>query len=496
MPMKKKRIRFEIKALTQRRWFMPLFLLFSFTVSRLVFWSFGIRFDFSIIGWGWQFLDIRILQDQLLQGLLYLHAQPPLFNFFLGIVLKVCPHSVGICLHTVFFLLGFLLYTALYYYLRLEKFSRIWSVFLSFLFIVSPTCVLYESWFFYTYPVAVFLAVGATTLRKFESSLQLRWAWIFIGMVTAVCLIRSAFHLVFLLICIILPAIPLKRQVMRKFAVGALLITSIVIMLYLKNLVLFGFPGPSSWTGMNFFRAASHAVPRRIIKKLVSEDRISSIALIPPFSTLDEYPAEYSRDQDNLSVFALTQRYKGPEIPNFNNPAYIAISQDYLTAAKKLIRLYPQAYLYTVLDAWSIYCRPSWDYGLVENNAEAISPYIQFLFALREKRQITFHPRPFLIGKKRVIHIPLQDLIIFSLLLPLIAVLSLNKLWKMLKEKSPDGTAYLFMAFAVFYVAIIGNAVEWGENNRFRVMTDPLLYLLFLTTCRELWRGLQEKWKI
>jgi hypothetical protein len=40
----------------------------------------------------------------------------------------------------------------------------------------------------------------------------------------------------------------------------------------------------------------------------------------------------------------------------------------------------------------------------------------------------------------------------------------------------------------VLYVAILGNAVEWGENNRFRVMTDPLIFLLTVLSCRMVFR--------
>ena len=39
---------------------------------------------------------------------------------------------------------------------------------------------------------------------------------------------------------------------------------------------------------------------------------------------------------------------------------------------------------------------------------------------------------------------------------------------------------FLFCAGTVFYVALLGNMLEHGENMRFRVQTDPLLYLAAL----------------
>jgi len=47
-----------------------------------------VRFDASTLPWLWQFLDPEWLRTDLPRSL-WLHAQLPLFNAFLGIVLKL-----------------------------------------------------------------------------------------------------------------------------------------------------------------------------------------------------------------------------------------------------------------------------------------------------------------------------------------------------------------------------------------------------------------------
>ena len=100
--------------------------------------------------------------------MVHLHSQPPGFNFFLGSVLKLCPERFTACFHAVYLFLGFMLYYALFFVLRLARFSRPVALLLAFLFILSPSSIFYENWLMYTYPVAVLLALAAWALRRFE----------------------------------------------------------------------------------------------------------------------------------------------------------------------------------------------------------------------------------------------------------------------------------------------------------------------------------------
>src|SRR5580658_543113 len=70
------------------RWQLAALMLIVDLGSRAVARISGLRFDATALDWGWQQLDTRLLKERLFESLFYLHAQPPLFNLFLGLVLK------------------------------------------------------------------------------------------------------------------------------------------------------------------------------------------------------------------------------------------------------------------------------------------------------------------------------------------------------------------------------------------------------------------------
>ena len=70
-------------------WRSPrLLVVLLFAVSRLLARGvFGLRFDAATLDY-WQVLDPQLLRTDLLRSVLFQHGQPPLFNIFLGVVLK------------------------------------------------------------------------------------------------------------------------------------------------------------------------------------------------------------------------------------------------------------------------------------------------------------------------------------------------------------------------------------------------------------------------
>jgi len=51
------------------------------------------------------------------------------------------------------------------------------------------------------------------------------------------------------------------------------------------------------------------------------------------------------------------------------------------------------------------------------------------------------------------------------------------------------------LVLTIFYVFIVGNLLEFNENNRFRVMTDPLLFLAVLFAVSDIWAALKERYR-
>lgn len=467
-----------------------LVLLVSFLVSRLVFWFFGVTYDASTIDWFWQYLDVQVLQGRLTAGLFYLHSQPPGFNLFLGLVLKACPVMFAGCFHILYVAMGFVLYCALYRVLRLADFSRVAALICAFCFIISPNSILYENWLFYTYPVAMLLALAALALAKFEKNSRVEFAAIFLCIVVLVCLTRAMFHLVFLVVCSVLVVIP-RGVDRRRLALCGSAAIGMVAALYLKNLVMFGFFGASSWTGMNVARIATAAVDRVVIEDMVKAGTVDKIALVPPFMALETYDgALRARAPKCPNAQELSWEWKATGHPNFNNKQYIPVAAAYQRASMVIIRRNFRAYLSSVFDAWLIYSEPAWHYELLQDNVNAIQGYISALSAFRLQGLIDLRPvKTALFGMRgppTAYH--LTGLLFIPCAILVIGIVAVVRIVAALRKGDRLPLAYLFMTFAVVYVAVIGNATELAENNRFRVETDPLIYLLFIMTCRDVVR--------
>jgi len=100
-------------------------ILFSvFAVSRAVLtWS-GVHFNITPLYWFFQFLDPLYLKSDLLRSLLYLHSQPPGFNLFLGIVLKLFNGHELLVFKTIYLLIGLSMTILLYLVSRELKIPR------------------------------------------------------------------------------------------------------------------------------------------------------------------------------------------------------------------------------------------------------------------------------------------------------------------------------------------------------------------------------------
>ena len=461
-------------------------LVVSFAVSRVIFWHIGVRFDSSSLDWFWQYLDLNVLRHNLMSGIFHMHSQPPGFNLFLGLVLKCFPNSSGLCFHVVYMLLGFILYCSLYLLLRLSAFSRTWAFVCSFLFIVSPSSILYENWLFYTYPIAVLLVVASIALHRCQERRSTFYAGAFLFIIAIVCLTRSAFHLVFILACVALVVIP--REIRNRKVVSCAFATVCLVgTLYLKNLALFGFFGSSSWMGMNMFNIAQHSVGTNVVNELVRLGSIPSVASQPPFSAIDKYSKIDSPQLAPPGIDPLTTKTKASGTPNYNHADYVRIAQEYRQASSYIIRKNPRLYLSSVFDAWCLYCQPSWHNDFLKRNNQAMSVWLSSLSCLRTQGWIDLRPfKRWAFGAEGEKDLyPVTSLLFLPSIIVFACAGAAARISRFARKGDSSGVAFIFMTFTVIYVAVLGNAFEYGENNRFRVETDPLIFLLGAIIARD-----------
>lgn len=475
------------------RLWVILALALSFALSRLAFWMAGLRYNTAMLDSAWQFLDVEILRTRLLAATFHLHAQPPGFNFFLGAVLKLCPERFTTCFHAVYLFLGFLLYCALFFVLRLARFSRPVALLLAFLFILGPGSILYENWLMYTYPVAALLALAAWALRRFELTARPSAAGLFLSLVAAVCLIRSSYHIVFLLACAVLVLIP--RGTRRPVAVWAGAIASIVLALCLKNLILFGFFGSSSWAGMNLCKMTRATVDQETLDRLAMAGKIPEMGAVRSFAPLADYPPDRPGPFPGPDVPELRNEYKSDGRPNFNHIGYVAVSRAQMDASMYVLPRYVRRYLAVVFQSWLNYARPSWDYRFLGVGEGRMHEYVSILSALRLRGWVDLRAAGRCwFGVERPFPTYLSSLLFVLLVLICAVAAAFRGLAGVVRRGSRSGLCCAFMALTVLYVAVLGNAMECGENHRFRVETDPLIFLLAVITIRRVWRTRISGW--
>lgn len=79
-----------------------LLLIASFVVSRIILSLFDVTMNYDSINVYWQYLSVDSLQNNLLKGVWYNHTQPPVFNLFLGVVLKLSGTNAGTAFPIIF----------------------------------------------------------------------------------------------------------------------------------------------------------------------------------------------------------------------------------------------------------------------------------------------------------------------------------------------------------------------------------------------------------
>lgn len=461
-----------------------MLLISVFLFSRLLYWQMGIRFYGTTIDWYFQYLDLPILQSELIEGCYYLHSQPPLFNVFLGIILKVFPNCSQQAFQVCFMICGFVLYWAMFKSLtHLTSFKT--AIIGSTVFIISPQVIIYENWLFYPYPVCTLLVIALYCLVKYNVTQRTIFIVSFFTIIGCICLIRSSFHLAYFLGCML---IMYKIIVAKRQSVGyiCLVIITIILSLYIKNAVLFGVFGSSSLMGMNLWKIAGKYISKEELEQVKGSEKIPLfVSLKSPFQESDGlYPKEFWRVPSPFDeIGALKEKAKISGAKNFNYYGYIDISRGYMEASRVVIMKFPYKYVAGVVSAWILYLEPSIEYPHMKENLERIEPL------LRWRRMAYQHSMIKLDSVFKDAFGVVSDVPFKISTIPLVMLGSIlcAGIWLIRTKTSYYGKGAIgFCVFSILYVAVLGNAVELGENFRFRFETNALYYIVFVSASHRL----------
>ena len=337
---------------------------------------------------------------------------------------------------------------------------------------LHPSLFIYGAYILYDHMTA-FLVLGCIfCVWLYTRQQRVRWLVAFALMLNLLILTRSLFHPVMLLVAIPVLAVWARPGQWRLAVAGSALVSSITVLFLVKNVMVFGFFGLSSWGGMSLYRVAvQHSYSELELAALIDEGVIAPMMIEQAF----ELPSVYA-------PYGYTEESSVPVLNNDdrNNINYIAISREYGDAAMTLTGREPGRYVAVVIGSYLMYVHPSSRYMYTELHAQQLGAHARLYEAV--------------LGATVPVggwNLPLMFFITGVVMaLPALRGLSRLGMWPrrwlaFLRDHPLQVTIYGF----VLYGLLAGVLLEIGENHRFKYVTEiPFTLLTGLIVCRALRR--------
>ena len=452
---------------------MPLSALTAvFVLSRVAFSLAGIRFDGSVLDGTkstdmYQLVDVHLLRDQLVTSVWHLESQPPLFNLFSGLVLKL-PHALQIPAETSSFLcLGLILVLATYLLLE-ELWVPRWIAVAATvaLVVVAPSFVLFENWLSYVLPTATLLTVSVLLLLRYLRTRQWGYGFAFFAGVSAVVLLNSTYQIEWLVVVVGLAVVAARhrwRHVLMVAAIPVLLVGA----WYVKDAVMFGAASTSSWLGMNLARDVLYKAPPTKITVLEKNGTLTPLAGLPPFQNPDTYVPRFVKP-GHTGTPALDQLYKADGSANFNNPLYASLSSQYLHDDLAFIAAHPGEYATDVnisvrnwFTASDQNFTPVANWHLIKGYTQIYDPSVEWQPRIAPAVALVafFAHQPPALGT-----LSYQAVLLYALTLIGLPII----VWRRRRDDAGLAGTLAFLWLTVGYAFVVTSLIEVGENERFR----------------------------
>jgi hypothetical protein len=457
-------------------------LAMAFVLSRLGYYLLGVRFDARPVLHYYQFIDPELLKHRLFESLLYLHIQPPGWNFYTGLVLKLFPAPYPTAFHVIHLLFGLGICWSIYHLMRACEVSRWLAFSLAIWFVVSPGVVLFENYMLYEYMVSFLLAVAAVALVHFVQEFRSRWVVFFFITLLALVLVRNMFHLAYF--AAIFAALAFLSPSRRRSVLlcGALPLLAI-LGLYAKNRILFGSFSGSTWMGMNMDTITVHQLASEEARDFVNRRVISPVSLLDAGSPLDLY-RPYIQMPPRTGIPVLDDCVTSTGATNFNCLAFLQVQQIYMRDGLALLRNYPVVYLRSLEAAWFSYFLPAGDFPFFDLNRpkiHAVDRFWNVVFFGQFQEASDRKELRRLAARGARVSLVLYTGIFLMIGLPALWLWGVYYLVTGVRRKTLHRPAAILMGFLLLnitYLTAIANFLSSFENNRYRFPTDAFYVVL------------------
>ena len=457
-------------------------LAMLFVLSRIAYYLLGVRFDARPILNFFQFIDPDLLKHRLLESMYYLQVQPPGFNLYTGIVLKLFPSAYPAAFHALHLVLGIGICWLTYYLMSVCGVKSWLALTLTGLFIVSPGVVLFENFMLYEYLLVFLLLAAATLLYSFCRHERPIYAVLFFTCLLFLLLLRNHFHLIYIAGAFALLLYFYKSRRRMLFLSGVVPVL-LALGLFLKNWILFGTFSSSTWLGMNMSVILTHQLTEQEARGFMSRGLISPVSLIDAGAPIALY-LPYVQMPPKTGIPVLDEEVTSTGATNFNNPVFLKIQRFYIKDGLWILRNYPVAYLRSLEAAWFTYFLPTGDFPFFDLNRPRIFGIDRFF------NLVFFGQLRYTAERKELRAIAAQGSKLSLLLytgiflligLPALWLWSIYYLVNGVRRKTlaqPVAVVIGFMLFNITYLSAVANFLSSFENNRYRFQVDAFFVVL------------------
>jgi len=479
--------------------YLVLILVTFFLISRLLMFAVGMNFNMNYLVTAWQNVDVWLLKNDLLRSIWYLHSQPPIFNLFTGVILKLFPVNFSIFFQLFFHFLGLVLSLCLYYIIKNTSSNRLLSFLISLLFILGPSVILFESFFFYDFFVLVVLVVITFFFQKFTQTNKFYYLWAFFLSAAFLVLTRRIFHLVwFLIMGLIL--LYFYRTDWKRILLAFFIPLLFIVFWYGKNFYYFGNFDASSWSGMGFFKTINFTLTNEEREDLFNKGIVSSNIFygdpyIIPINTTTVSAATFSNKIFSVPVVGEYNKKDGRI--NYNYYGYINLSREVMDDFISILKNRPLVYIKAIIATGIIYFAPASNYFAPSGGGDgSVDPN----YALIRRWDVFYNKiiygQPLSWGGERLQNY-ISDILnirktqAWRLLSPgifIVVVYLVSFIYglKVIFQKNAIFVygrdvyiTIIFLVLNIFYVSAVGILAEAGENQRHRFMIEALVWVLF-----------------
>ncbi|HXG89944.1 MAG TPA: hypothetical protein VNJ02_16575 [Vicinamibacterales bacterium] len=437
------------------RWLDAVLIVSWFAASRVIAASAGLAPDRSVPEILWQLLPLDLLESRLVESVWHLHSQPPLFNIFVGLLLKL-PGDYLSMWRILWVVIGVAFPLTVFSCLRAVG-ARRWLAHMAALLLgLNPTLLLYENFYFYSYPEALLVLLAFLTLLPGRDRAH-RWtgyAWA----TSLLALMRATFQPIWAL-GVVIVTVWSSPKLARRHWLGLAAPLIVGALLAARNGVVFDVWTSSSWYGMNVAKLTVTAMLGET-PALVARGVVSPTFAVGPFQPVEMYDAAMVRSAEreielrhgNVEALRLKQKPNGQ--PNFNHLIYRDVSRQLSADSVAVVRERSVLFEETVIKGFRTYTQPASLYVFVDANRR-YAGWLETLYTA------VLYPGGSLL------------LVQLALLLTLLTSGAIALLEGHRFAALRPAAGYVLVT--VLWVTVASNLAEYGENNRLRFTLDPLM---------------------